>query len=248
MKNIDSNSDKIYHQSYIIRIHEINKDGYLTIPSLISLLQETSMQHIIRLKTSVWDLKNMSLSWILLSKQLKIKRLPKRSEKITVITYPTAFDKFFAYRDYLVFDDDKKLMVTAATKWSLIDTNKRKLTRIPNFIAKLAVDNTIKNLDRPQSKIEIPNNGKNVKSSTIESYDLDWNGHVNNIILCRLMLQAILSAGQNEDNINVVNIQYKNESYLGDLLDIFLADDNSTSVVKRDGKLISAMKVEYKVS
>jgi len=170
----------IHQQSFTIRIHEVDADRQLTVPALLRLLQEASMQHIIKLKASVWDLAAQQISWVLLRKQLNVLKPAKMGERITVLTYPTGFDKFFAYRDYLVFSADKELIATAATTWSLIDVQSRKLTKVPDHLLHLVAPEHLKRLKRAEARMPRPTALVAEREQIITNYDLDWNGHVNN--------------------------------------------------------------------
>ena len=88
--------------------HDVNNGKFITIPILLRYLQEASLQHARNLKASVWDMTEDQLSWVLVRKSIKIVKSLKLDNTYSIITYPSGFDKFMAYRDYLVFDEDKK--------------------------------------------------------------------------------------------------------------------------------------------
>ena len=207
----------VHQESYIVRVHEIDPQRRLTLPSLIKLLQECSMQHIIKLKASFWDIEKLQLSWILLRKQVKLLRNISFGEKITVLTYPTSFEKFFAGRDYLVFDENKKLVATASSTWSLMNTSTRKLSRIPEAFFEFNAPSDVPRLKKPLSRLNPNTELSKIEHRTIGHYDLDWNGHTNNTNLCKWMMQALIHKSIQEENIKEANFIFKSESKLGDI-------------------------------
>jgi len=245
----DATDDILIHQqSFTVRIHEVNGDRQLTIPALLRLLQEASMQHIIKLKASVWDLEEQNISWVLLRKQLNILKPTAMGERLTVITYPTGFDKFFAYRDYLVFSASKELIATAATTWSLIDVQSRKLTKVPDELMHLVAPEHIKRLRRADSKMPRPAALLEAGQKEIMHYDLDWNGHVNNVVLCTTMMEHLLAGGKKESEMGAYRFIFKNESRLGDELTIYTDDTYSYAEVVRGDKVISKLITGPKIS
>lgn len=74
----------LHEEVYIIRTYEIDHRRQMTIPALVRLLQETAMQHVLKLKLSVWDLEPERVAWVLMRLQLEVKRLPILNERITI--------------------------------------------------------------------------------------------------------------------------------------------------------------------
>ena len=243
MATAHTHDSLIYKQDYTVRIHEINAAKQLTIPALIKLLHETSMQHLLTLQASSWHLAEQSLSWVLLKQRVDVQRPIAYGEKVTVVTYPSGFDKFFGYRDYLVFDTNKKLAATSATMWSLIDTATRKIARVPDELRALAAPPDIKLLQRPTTKIQLPTQMVPHSTHPVQYYDMDWNDHVNSAVLARLMLASLLSDPAAEASVQSVHIQYKNESRLGDQLHSCISADNSICKLVCADKLIAAIQV-----
>ena len=240
---IDKKDSYLHQESYEVRAHEIVPQRRLTLPSLVKLLQECSMQHIIKLKASFWDIENLQLSWILLRKQVKLLRSISFCEKITVLTYPTGFEKFFAYRDYLVFDANKKLVATASSTWSLMNTSTRKLSRIPEAFFEFNAPSDVPRLKKPESRLVPSSELSEIEHKTIGYYDLDWNGHTNNTNLCKWMTQALIHKGIQEENIKEANFIFKNESKLNEKLTFFSDENIAYCQAKVDEKVICEMSI-----
>jgi acyl-ACP thioesterase len=201
----------IYTHRYKVNGHDVNADKYLTIPSLLKAMQECSHQHARELKTSVWDMEEEQISWVLIRKEIKIIKPLYLDDKYTVITYPSGFDKFFAFRDYLVFDESKKLVATACSMWTMINTDTRKLTKIPTKILEIGTPKDLKFLTQPDNVMGQPENWKIVDTRKVRPYDVDWNNHVNNIVLVRYMLEPYKSNGIEDQQILKLLLYFRNE-------------------------------------
>lgn len=205
-----------YTGHYKVRTYEIDSHKRMTVPALIQLMQETSMQNVIELKLSVWDLEPHHISWVLMRKNLQIKRLPILGEPIKVLTYPAGFEKIFTHRDFKIFDANDELIAHAATTWLLMDTEKRKMTRIPDFIFTFKMptpDNCLPRANRRLPKFE---KADAVQSFTVNWHNLDFNEHLNNTYYIQWMLEALPKDILKNRQLKEMNIQYKLECYWKD--------------------------------
>lgn len=212
-----------HEEFFRIRTHEINRQKLVSVPSLLMLMQETSMQNVLRLKLSVWDLEAKQLSWVLLRKEVTIHRMPKLGETIKIVTYPAGFERVFAYRDFWVYDDKSEtVLAKASSTWTLLNTSNRRLQRIPKEMLDLNLPQVADRLPIPNDRLPKPNQFKFIYEYTIRQYDLDWNDHVNNVVLTRLMLQAVPDEMMNSKENRSFHFHVKNECYLNEELRVFL--------------------------
>ena len=216
----------IYSIKFDVKGHDVNVNKYMTITALLKTMQEASLQHARNLKTSVWDMTEEKLSWILIRKELKIIE-PLEIDKIyTVLTYPSGFDKFFAYRDYLIFDSNKKLVVGASSTWTLLQTETRKLMKIPQKILDIGVPENTRFLSQPGKTISFPEEPQKIDTRVVRPYDLDWNNHVSNIVLVRFMMEALKSKGVEDDEITKILVHFKNELNLNERVNVLQTANN----------------------
>ena len=216
-----------YEDWYTIRNHETDNRQQLTVPALLMLMQEASMHNARRLEISLWDQKMTNLSWVLLRKELNMVKMPSLGDKIKVVTYPAGFQKIFAYRDFWVFDEQGNLLATASSTWTLMNLVERKISKIPDHILTLATPDSDVCLSLPQVKLKISQELKKEYDYTIRYYDLDWNNHVNNIILAKLMIQSTDESYFSSRQMKKFTIHIKAECYLDDLLTIHMTSDEN---------------------
>lgn len=182
-----------YAEDFTIRAYEIDSRKQATPAALVRLMQEAAMQNVIRLKLSVWDLEPLQISWVLMRLNLRINRLPKLGEQIRILTYPAGFEKVFTHRDYRVFDADNNLIASSSSTWLLMNTQTRRMARIPDFILQYnnqmppeadylahATDHLPK-LERLDVR----------KTYEVNWHDLDFNSHLNNTLYIQWMLETV---------------------------------------------------------
>ncbi len=211
----------------IVRTHEVDKDKKMHVPSMLMLMQEASMQNVLKLKASVWDMEEDNISWVLLRKELVVKRRPLLGESIQIETYPAGFDRVFAYRDYWMRDESGNVLATAGSTWTLLNTQSRTMERIPKKFYSFHPEDHTGFLERPKSKILMPQRRDFVKTYEIGYYDLDWNGHVNNNILSKLVLQSTPEEFAGQRSLARMDIHIKAETFLGEELCIWMEQISS---------------------
>ena len=94
----------VYSSRFNVKGHDVNVNKKMTVPSLLRNMQEASLQHARILNTSAWDMEEDKITWVLIRKEIKILQSLALDKTYSILTYPSGFDKFFAYRDYLIFD------------------------------------------------------------------------------------------------------------------------------------------------
>ncbi len=232
-----------YEDWYTVRTHEIDYQKELTIPSLMMLMQEASMHNALQLKISIWDEGMENLSWVILRKVITIKKLPTLGDRIKVLTYPAGFDRIFAYRDFWVYDEHGAEIAHAASTWTLLDLKQRRVSRIPQRILDLGLPDPGYRLPKPKTKLEVPDQYQEAYTYKIRHYDLDWNHHVNNIVLSKLMLQAISEKTYESKQVQNFTVHIKSECYLDEEVTLMLASKDGLQfdhqLLGNDGRVVA---------
>lgn len=211
-----------YAEDFHIRTFAIDANRVISLPALLQLMQEAAMQNVISIKLSVWDLEQHRISWVLMRLQMTVERMPRLGEKIKIVTYPTGFEKFFTYRDYRVYDEAGKVLCVATSTWLLMDTEKRKMTRIPDFIkaysSRLA-ENADFALPRASLKPEYRfTRAQMTAHSKVRYFDLDFNQHLSNVGYISRMLEVLPADFLSKHTVKDVDILYRTECRLQDTI------------------------------
>ena len=231
--------------NFRIRAQEADVQKRLKLSSLIMLMQEASMENALQLKVSVWDLSEQS--WVLLRKEVQIIRAPLLGEHIRIKTYPAGFDRVLAYRDYIVYDSEGQIIATAASTWTLMNLSTRKIQRIPQNLDDIVFKG--ETLPLPESKLKLTQEVDQMYDYTVRMGDIDWNNHVNNIVLSKLMLQSAPVGHLQNLNISKFTFHIKSECLLGEEITITSASVDRTThhqvKSKSDGRLIAMAICEW---
>lgn len=243
-----------YSCDYTVQMYDIDSRRKMTVGALVRLMQEASMQNVMQMKVSAWDMQAMSLSWVLLRKHLKIKRLPLNGEKITVVTYSCGFEKFFTFRDFKVFDKNEDLIAWSSSTWLLMNTDERKMVRIPDFILELEAQmpGEKDSLPRPKSKLPPFQNADFSRPFRVDWHDLDFNGHLNNVNYIQWMLEALPDDILKNATLRELDIFYKVEAHWKDGLMSEVQQLDDTNFLHRllrieDGKEVAQGQSSFEI-
>ncbi|HMQ05991.1 MAG TPA: thioesterase [Saprospiraceae bacterium] len=180
---------KVHQAGYKIRSSEIGKDQKIKPYALVQLMQEASMEHVVLAQASAWDEALEGMTWVLLRKEIHFYQWPSLGEEIKVITYPSGFERIFAYRDYLVENKDGQRLTEAASTWTLIHKKTRNLVSIPEKFLPFDGRSEMNPLPRCGTAFPRTSQWKDGLPYRIGLNDLDWNGHMNNVQYVRFIME-----------------------------------------------------------
>ncbi len=211
----------IRHQGdFPVRSSEIDPNKMLAVPALLQLLHETAMQHVRNLGISVFDLEPLGLAWVLMRQSLYINRLPVLGEQVRVFTYPSGHERLFTYRDYFLYDQNGDCLATSSSTWFMMDLHTRKAVAMaPPVLALLNTQTQpLPQLERCPSRLPALDTPDTTTTFEVRWYDLDFNGHLNNVVFSRWMLESLPEQHHRGYALEQFQIHYKAEAALGDIL------------------------------
>ncbi len=208
----------IHREQFLIRSYEIDPQKRIAPAALVRLMQEASMQHVLKLKLSVWDLEPQGISWVLMRQQVRIHRLPLLGETIEVLTHPSGFERVFTHRDYRVFDGNGAEIAHASTTWLLMQTAARRMARIPPEM--LAYNDLLPPasscLPRAQSQLPAFEEANFTKKFSVNWFDLDFNFHLTNSKYVEWMLASADEIMLRHGHLKEIIVFYNAEAVLND--------------------------------
>ena len=208
-----------WREEYTIRSSEVDTDQKATPLAILHLVQEASMGSASDLGASVAELEPQNLAWVLLRKSFTIVDRPNLGQQVSVVTYPSHFDRFLAYRDYKMYDMDGRLLAYASSTWTLLNFVERKMARIPDFLLALKVTPEETVLELPPSRLTKIVEIIHTEQVKVKSYDLDWNGHVNNLNYVRYVLEN-MPKNYRDKELSRIDFHIKAEAFLDDEISV----------------------------
>jgi acyl-ACP thioesterase len=221
----------IHKESFSIRTSEINHLRKVHPHALIQIMQEASMQHTIGMKVSVWDLESMQGAWVLIKMEVNFFNYPALNDTIKVHTYPSGKEGYFTFRDYLVYDEEDILIATASSQWTMMHTGSRKMMKIPDSFGELIYQYD-KPLSKPEFRLKPGENLINSREIKTTYFHLDWNGHVNNVVMIRMILENLDDTIYYQKNLKSLKIQFKSEAVIAQVLCVHFESLDSDNIIR----------------
>lgn len=212
-------TDIKYRTDFTVRAAETDYSRKLTLPGLLRIFHEASLQSVIKLGLSVWHLEKYNASWVLLRKEVNVLKMPVLGDLITVETFPSGADRHLTYRDFKAFDQFGNLLATASSSWLLMELNERKMMAIPDEIIQ-SIERFFPNpsdcLARPSGKIPPIKKVDFEWRAQVGWFDLDFNHHLNNVTYASWMLNALPESLFKSKKLSNFQIRYTKEALLHD--------------------------------
>lgn len=149
--------------------------------------------------------------------RVKFYQYPRVKDKIIIQTWNSGLNKFYATREFVVYDEDNKEICKASTQWIFLDMTKKRPLRVPEKFNEIYGVVGEKNLhDFYDFKVEFPT--ENLMDFSVRKSDIDYNNHVNNVKYLNWMLETIPVEINDNYFFGELDILYKKEVTLGSLI------------------------------
>ncbi len=236
----------IYTEKFKIGLKDVWKGQEISNKAILEYLEDVAAYHSDSVGYGLNTLDITNVTWVLLDWKVQVIKRPKYGQVLTVNTWSRSILKCYAYRDFEIYDDKNNLCVVATSKWLLIDSNTRKITKIGKEIADKYESETEKSVFQQQDieKIKEPENYKNSIIYQTKRKDIDVIGHMHNLYYLDLAYEALPEDVYQKRPFDKVRIMYKKEIKLGENVICKYAYDEGKHVVvikSEDEKILHAI-------
>ena len=224
---------------------DLGPNGLLSNIGFLRIFQEAASLHSKSIGYGPGDTKNNNCAWIILGWKLKVLSRPEWNKKLTVKTYASIYGEMFSFRDFKVYDEKNNLIAIASSKWVIVNYKTKHIRKIPEEVCN-QFNSTNEPVfgDKINIKIKEPQEVQNFMEYKVLRRDLDTNYHVNNLNYLHFA-EEILPETVYNSNLNNVEIMYKQETRLNDILtfNYSLIENNHIVTIKTDSKLNAIIKM-----
>lgn len=219
-----------YTKEFIIPYYDSDKYGFVRPESLLTYMGETSSFHSDSLGVGLDELRKNNYGWMLNRWKVRFSKYPRVRDKIIIDTWTSGFDKFYATREFMIFDENRTEIGRATTLWVFLDIIKKRPIRIPKDLYetyKIVDDKLLHNFF--DFNIDFKTN-KGIDFYVRKS-DIDYNNHVNNVKYLNWMLEVVPDEIDEKYKLYEFDIQYKRETKLGStVISTLFEEENKESM------------------
>lgn len=206
-----------YTLEYKIPYYDSDKNRKLTPIALLTYLGETSGSHTDSIGLHLERMLELGYAWMLNRWKLSVNRYPSVGEKIKISTWTSKIEKFYAYREFLVVDENNNEICRATTIWILFNMEKLRPARIPqDFIDLLDMEDEQLHTEFYDFKDEV--NIDNYIDFHVRRLDIDYNNHVNNTKYLAWILESVGDETYENYQLEEFEIIYKKEVKYGNTI------------------------------
>ncbi|MEG0156359.1 MAG: thioesterase [Anaerovoracaceae bacterium] len=203
---------------YFVDYSDVDDKLTLRPSHLVEFLQNIAILHS---NTAGYDLnwfKENHKGWVLTHWHIRISRLPKESEELTLQTWSAPYKRARANRDFLLEDASGREICYASSRWVLIDTQKRRPIKFDEEFFQAYTGETLRtfrpeSFSFPQLPEEVPQGSR---SFVVTRRDTDTNGHANNAAYIDWAIDDIPDALYANHHLEDIRATYKKECLKGD--------------------------------
>lgn len=203
-------------QDFYIGLSDTNTKQELTETSLLRFLEDIAGMHSEKVGYGASSIDKTKRTWILLSWKVRMFKRPKMNETVTVETWSRLIEKFYAYRDFKVYDTNKNLVAIATSKWIYIDIENGRIVKVTDEVSSCYESENVSVFDEKEFADDIKL--KEPESEIINEIDFkitrnlfDINNHVHNIYYMDIAKEALPEDVYLNNEFNDFEIMYKKE-------------------------------------
>ncbi|HOF45688.1 MAG TPA: thioesterase [Bacteroidales bacterium] len=215
--------ETIFEKELFIPSYLVDRETFLTIPALFSLMQEISWEHVELHGAGSDYLKQFNFFWALVRMHVEISRLPKWKEKIIIKTWGKKVDLLTHPRDYEIYDVDGNLLVAATSHWVIFDATYFKPQLLPELNFTLYTCNNRHAIEEKAPKIKKIDISSSVPQFHPVLYsDIDMHQHTNNAKYLQWFIDNIEIDDFRIEKIKNITVNYLSQSKIGDFYGIIV--------------------------
>lgn len=204
-----------YTKQFTVPYYDVDKRGYIEEINILKYFGETSSEETDRLLKENEETKDFG--WMLYRWKVEIIRYPEVKEDVSVKTWISKLDRFYAYREFTMKDSKGNIVARASTVWICVDMNKKRPIRIPKDYSdqmNIFGDPNFEEFSGFKGEVDI----ETYSDFKVRRSDIDYNQHVNNTKYLSWLLESIPEDIYNNYRLYEFEIIYKKEIKYGDII------------------------------
>lgn len=214
----------VWREVFRVRAGEIGPGGTLRLPSLGDYLQEAAGNHAVALGYGSDELLARGQTWILSRLKLEVRALPAWRQEVAVETWPTGVRRLWALREFRLTDAAGGTLALATSGWLILKVASKRPIRPPEEVVAFAARTPPRALDDPFEDLAGPSaTASTGPSFRVGRYDLDLNGHANNVSILRWLVESLPVPPTPPLSLEV---EYRGECFEGDVLAARLEEES----------------------
>lgn len=204
-----------FQKKYEIHYFQIGPNKEVTPISILHFLEDIAISHSEAVGLGIDRLLAERTGWVLNRWLLRMDRYPKLGERISIETWPSKFERFYATREFSMKDSEGNMLGRASSLWIYLNLDKKRPMRIPAHFEQAYGLTEAKALDDPFQDLPEMTKAQAEMNFHVRRSDIDTNGHVNNTRYVDWMIEGIPEDLTRQYKLSELEVIYKKETMYG---------------------------------
>lgn len=236
----------IFKEKFKMGLKDIDKNNLLKNRAILEYLENIGSYHSDVAGYGAEYTGKTGIAWVLLGWKLKVLKRPQYGQELEIHTWSRGIEKFWAFRDFEIYNDKKELCVIATSKWLLVSSKTEKIERVDPKMADKYDSETERKVfpDENFEKLKEPDHYDSKIEYTVRRKDIDVIGHMHNIYYLDLAYETLPEEVYKKRPFNNIRIMYKKEMKLGETVHCLYTKDGEKNIITikdKDGKMLHAI-------
>lgn len=204
-----------YREQLSIKSYYTNLYGKASIASLFNILIEAAWAHAQVMDWGYDNLKSNNLFWVLSRMYFQFEKYPVWQDKVTLYTWSAGTDGIYAYREYILENEQGEIILRASSAWLILDLETHKIFRLSDFRATFPRHIDSKACRNPK-RIKPDVHSDHLIFSPVLFSELDINQHFNSVKYVERVLDDFGIDFLNIHELSELEVNYLKEGQAGD--------------------------------
>jgi len=216
-----------FSKTFEVGSFQVKPDGNISLTSLADLFQEIAWAHADSADFGR-NLSEMNLMWALARLEINLLEFPKWGQTIRLFTGSKGADKLFAFRDFMIWDEDQRVLARGMSSWLLLNSATKRIQKPEAILPPALFDPTLKP-DRQPPKLVARGELTATEELKVRFSDLDLNYHVNNTSYIRWVENILADQGIYPSDLS---INYLAECHKDDLVSLKVFQSQASGFIE----------------
>lgn len=211
-----------------VRYSEINKQKKVDLAQIINYFQDCSTFHSEDVGYGIEVLEKIGKVWFLCGWQVEVERYPSFGEELTIGTWAYDRNDLYAYRNFVMIDENGEQIAKANSIWFLVDISTGRPVKITEDDVKMYGLEQKLSMEYQDRKIKISKEMERLEAFPVLKAHIDTNEHVNNGQYIQFAQEYVPS----DFLVTNMRVDYKKAAKLGDEIRPYILKDEHVCMVK----------------
>lgn len=206
---------------------QVHPNGKIRLTCLADLLQEIAWRHAdsADFGRNLLESKQM---WVLSRLEIKVEKFPKWGDRLQLFTGGRGAEKLFAFREFMVCNQDQRVVARAMSSWLLLHTETKRIQKPELVLPVELFDPRNAPVWQPE-KLAVKGGFSTQEEIQVRQSDLDLYHHVNNTSYIRWVENFLADVGFLPSQLS---INYLSECLSGDRVILSLFETETEKFIE----------------